>query len=124
MPPTPRFFSSLTWPPIRSIPTEDDELFENIPPEQYDLNTVIPVPQKTLETHLVRIEPMVPSLHGDALHRAFSTPGADPLFYPAGKPYTEKRQTLIYLEIQRRRTNFLLFAIIDKHSEQLAGQIA
>ncbi|KAJ7122551.1 hypothetical protein C8R43DRAFT_899823 [Mycena crocata] len=67
-----------------------------------------------------------PSLHVDALSRAFCTPPADNpdiwfYPYPKGKPFESKQETLVYVEKQRLRTNILTFAVTDKKSGELAG---
>ncbi|KAG8717518.1 hypothetical protein FRC08_007289, partial [Ceratobasidium sp. 394] len=114
----------LPRPPIK----DTDPLFENTPPEEYDLNSIIPVPSNILETALVRVEPLIPSIHGERLAEELmkSDENADVFFYPFpyGRPYTTKRETYVYLEKQRRRSNVLHFAIVDKNSGELAGTYA
>ncbi|KAG9077024.1 hypothetical protein FS749_011134 [Ceratobasidium sp. UAMH 11750] len=114
----------LPRPPIK----DTDPLFENAPAEEYDLNSIIPVPSDILETALVRVEPLIPSIHGERLAEEFmkSHDNHDVFFYPFpyGKPYTTKRETYVYLEKQRRRSNVLHFAIVDKNSGELAGTYA
>ncbi|KAG8728220.1 hypothetical protein FRC11_011571 [Ceratobasidium sp. 423] len=124
----PTYLNTTTLPPPRPPVLDTDPLFENTPPEEYDLNSIIPVPKKPLETDLVRVEPLIPSIHGEQLAEEFMKPHDDPdvFFYPFpyGKPYTTKRETYVYLEKQRRRPNFLHFAIIDKKSGEFAGTYA
>ncbi|KAG9126240.1 hypothetical protein FRC07_004294 [Ceratobasidium sp. 392] len=96
-----------------------------------------PVPKKPLETDLVRVEPLIPSIHGERLAEEFMKGHDDPdvFFYPFpyGKPYSKsaltgisatKRETYVYLEKQRRRPNFMHFAIIDKKFGEFAGTYA
>ncbi|KAG8734694.1 hypothetical protein FRC10_011532 [Ceratobasidium sp. 414] len=123
-----KYLNSQTLPPSH-LPVKDTEpLFENTPPEEYDLNSIIPVPINPLETVLVRVEPLIPSIHGKRLAEEFMKRhgGPDVFFYPFpyGRPYTTKRETYVYLEKQRRRPNVLHFAIMDKSSGELAGTYA
>jgi len=90
---------------------ENSELFEHTSPENYDLNSFLPIPNPTLGTKRVTLQPLVvsadqistfacfnlrlqPSLHADALSDAFSAPATDPddvWFYPfpLGRPYSK-----------------------------------
>ncbi|KAG8794540.1 hypothetical protein FRC12_023749 [Ceratobasidium sp. 428] len=143
------YLNSQTLPPARPPIANNDPLFETTPPAEYDLNSIIPVPSRPLETELVLVEPLIPSVHGESLAKEFMTGHSDPdvFFYPFpyGRPYSEcivvqkelkethrahagpsatKRETYIYLEKQRRRANVLHFAIVDKRSKELAGTYA
>src|ERR1700712_1114267 len=93
-------------PPALPPVTEESELFESVSAELYDLNSFLPVPGTYLGTEKIRLEPLIvsdlrlaflnpdwpnkesirkPSVHGDALASAFSTPSSDPdeiWFYP------------------------------------------
>jgi hypothetical protein len=42
-----------------------------------------------------RIEPLVPSLHGAAIVKAFMREGEDPIFYPSGVPFSKYRSWLV-----------------------------
>lgn len=48
-------------PPVLPPLTEESELFENVPPELYDLNSFLPVPSVHLGTEKIRLEPLVVS---------------------------------------------------------------
>ncbi|KAK1219709.1 hypothetical protein PQX77_017570 [Marasmius sp. AFHP31] len=114
--------------PIQPV-TPESELYENTPPSSYDLNSFLPVPEAPLETKLLRLEPLIPSLHADALSDAFMAKTDDPddvwyYPYPEGKPYKRKVDTLMYIEKQRRRVNILSFAAIDKVTNKMAGVVA
>ncbi|KAF9014729.1 acyl-CoA N-acyltransferase [Hymenopellis radicata] len=111
------------------LPAPFVELHENTPVQEYDLNSVLPVPQSPLETEKLRIEPLIPILHAQELSDAFMKPSQnvdDVWFYPFpnGKPYENKEDTLKYMEKQRRRPNVLTFAAIDKQTGKLAGVLA
>ncbi|KAL0578877.1 hypothetical protein V5O48_003110 [Marasmius crinis-equi] len=72
--------------------TPESELYEKTTPSAYDLNSFLPIPTTPLETELLRLEPLVPALHADALSDAFMTATNDPddvwyYPYPTGKPY-------------------------------------
>jgi hypothetical protein len=50
-----RWFNSLAKaPPPRPVVGDDDDFFENTLPEQYDINSYIPIPAKPLENWLIR----------------------------------------------------------------------
>ncbi|RDB18454.1 hypothetical protein Hypma_000269 [Hypsizygus marmoreus] len=125
----PAYCNSQVFAPHPSV-TINDDLHENTPASEYDLNSFLPPPSEPLHTNLVRVEPLIPILHADDLHRAFSASpekqNPDAYFYPfpKGRPYKMKSETLIYMEKQRRRTNLLTFAITDLNSNELAGTIA
>ncbi|QRW14191.1 GNAT family acetyltransferase [Ceratobasidium sp. AG-Ba] len=122
------YLNSQTLPAARPPVKDTDPLFESTLVEEYDVNSIIPVPQGKLETSLTRVEPLIPSIHGEQLAEEFMKGHDDPdvFFYPFpyGRPYTTKRETYVYLEKQRRRPNVLHFAIIDKNSNRLAGTCA
>lgn len=51
-----RWYNSLANPPPpRPVVGDDDNLFENTPPEEYDINSYIPVPPKPLEDWMIRL---------------------------------------------------------------------
>lgn len=58
-----------------------------------------------------RLEPLVPSIHGPSLVKAFTTKGEDPIFYPSGVPYGKFSslstiQPLKYY-LQKRKRKFI-----------------
>ncbi|KAG8796388.1 hypothetical protein FRC12_024564 [Ceratobasidium sp. 428] len=103
------YLNSQTLPPPRPPIKDTDPLFENTPAEEYDLNSIIPIPKKPLETSLVRVEPLIPSVHGERLAEEFMQDregDPDVFFYPFpyGKPYSE----LFYGELYYTHTEIIL----------------
>lgn len=58
---TQMWLNSYTPPATVAPVTADSELHEHTPPERYDLNSIIPIPQNLLETEQLRLEPLVVS---------------------------------------------------------------
>lgn len=107
-----KYLNTQTLPLPRPPILDTDPLFEATPPEEYDLNSIIPIPKQPLETNLVRVEPLIvsseyslstpaayelniwqPSIHGERLAEEFMRAHDEPdvFFYPFpyGRPYSE-----------------------------------
>lgn len=52
------YYNSQVFAP-RSEVTIDDDLYEQTPVEEYDLNTFLPPPTRPIHTDLVRLEPLI-----------------------------------------------------------------
>ncbi|GAA5865340.1 hypothetical protein JCM3774_004943 [Rhodotorula dairenensis] len=81
------------------------------PVNEYDLNFVFDLPPR-LETEGVRLEPVIPSVHGQQLFRLFSAWPAGLDYLPYG-PFPDFTSFLTFLEDRRRRSNCLMFAVYD-----------
>lgn len=53
-----------------SNPTVEDNLYENTPVHEYDLNSILPAPNEPLRTELVALEPLIVSSipRGNSVH--------------------------------------------------------
>lgn len=95
------------------------------PPETYDLNCNIPIPEK-LETDRVLLVPFIPSIHAKAYYDGW-TPDVDkylPLSTPTYQSFLDFIEGMI-----RRSPNSVAFAIIDKtkpadQNSKIPGRIA
>ncbi|BGP13027.1 hypothetical protein JCM10213_008018 [Rhodosporidiobolus nylandii] len=94
-------------------PLEEKEWHADTPAQAYDLNFVYPEPQEPFETKRgVRVEPLIPSLHGRRLYTLFSSHPDGFLFLPYG-PFPSYAAFLTHLEKLRRDSATLLFVVYD-----------
>ncbi len=79
----------------------------------------------TLEGRLVRIEPLNPAHHGDALYR--TTGGADQgnlWLYMGSGPFTDRSSFDSYLQTMSSSEDPFVFALVDKKSGKAVGHAA
>jgi RimJ/RimL family protein N-acetyltransferase len=75
-----------------------------------------------LEGRLVRLEPLDPSRHGDALWRDIGASGHDGLWrYLFEGPFAEEAAFRAYLERHAASADSLFFAVVDRASGQALG---
>lgn len=108
---SPSYHNSQVYAPRADVTAEDD-LHENTPVEDYDINSILPVPETPLRTDRVALEPLIvgffssldypvfdppqPLLHAESLFNALSTApkDSDPdvWFYPfpKGRPHGKR----------------------------------
>ncbi|GAA5839639.1 hypothetical protein JCM11251_003565 [Rhodosporidiobolus azoricus] len=93
-------------------PLAQEEYHASTPPEKYDLNFVYEVPEQLETRDGVRLEPLVPSLHGRRLFELFSAHPSGFLYLPYG-PFPTYASFLTLLETLRRDEGTLLFSVFD-----------
>ncbi|GAA6040773.1 hypothetical protein JCM8097_003291 [Rhodosporidiobolus ruineniae] len=103
------YLNSYTTPP----PLAEVEHYAATAPEAYDLIFVFEVPNEPLETKGgVRVEPLIPSLHGPRLFALYQKHPAGFVYLPYG-PFPTYTSFLTQLERTRRDEGTLLFVVYD-----------
>jgi RimJ/RimL family protein N-acetyltransferase len=90
-----------------------------------DLNPVLPPQRQILEGRFVRLEPLDPVVHGDALYEGTHGNGrAEVWRYLFEGPFPDRSTFNAFLEREAASEDPLFFAIVDRASELAVGQAA